>query len=760
MRQKVTRLFLSAILFYMWDGYADTVFVIPSPIVGVSAFLPPILGLAWGPVGVLGVAAGAFFSHFAVSLNVVVAAVAAYLPYRLWHTFFLDESRPVFSFDSKSLIKFVFISAVTVVLTSLVTGLMTADDEIAALFEGSNLQLHSHLEYAGVLFLNDFNIAIFFGVPIFITLISCRYNFYIPSRVGIRQTKTYEANRLALLLLFGFFLALFFVLNVSGVIYDLDRMDTWLRFSGEILTVMNLTLSALSFMLIKYRHSIMTNLMMMELATIFIAAFMLGSISFVALSRTVDENADNDLQKMSVIYRERLAHAFNDTIMAVGSMTRLAADDMESYDRLKGDAAYRQSYLARAEQEFRAIAENSAGSVGYYIQLPEELGNDGFLCVRNPKKWGAILPSFTNHASDRQLNRYHNPQEQYMAKWSEPYKNEETGRYMISYVVPLEKNGQFVGLVGMDIDFDYIIHEIQRMAVYEHGVVCLLDKNGTVLYSSQPNADSVINKRGFYETETYLSTGTWLRISASAHDIYADRNNMLIHFVVVMLFIVIIVSFFSLWLAKKGIRPLILITEAARNIAAGDLNVKLPHEAKNELGVLIESIEEMVSKLEIYVYRDKLTGLRNAAAYIRKTDDLDRQTGNGQVPAYAVVVFDANFLKRINDTYGHEAGNELIRRAARNICEVFAHSPVFRIGGDEFTAILEHHDYEHRDELLTAFDEKSAADGFEVNGENLPVSVARGIGIYKEGMTYAAVFQQADEAMYRHKAELKAKMKK
>ncbi|MBQ7478520.1 MAG: diguanylate cyclase, partial [Selenomonadaceae bacterium] len=74
---------------------------------------------------------------------------------------------------------------------------------------------------------------------------------------------------------------------------------------------------------------------------------------------------------------------------------------------------------------------------------------------------------------------------------------------------------------------------------------------------------------------------------------------------------------------------------------------------------------------------------------------------------------------------------------------------------DEFVAILEHHDYEFRESLLASFDKIIAGEQFEADGDILPVSVARGMGVYQPGMDYAAVFRQADEAMYENKAKVK-----
>ena len=72
-----------------------------------------------------------------------------------------------------------------------------------------------------------------------------------------------------------------------------------------------------------------------------------------------------------------------------------------------------------------------------------------------------------------------------------------------------------------------------------------------------------------------------------------------------------------------------------------------------------------------------------------------------------MVVCDVNGLKKINDTLGHKAGDEYIRKAFEMICDIFQHSPVYRTGGDEFVVILTGRDYIIRKELVLALHDRS-----------------------------------------------------
>ena len=344
------------------------------------------------------------------------------------------------------------------------------------------------------------------------------------------------------------------------------------------------------------------------------------------------------------------------------------------------------------------------------------------------------------------------------ATWIEPYVDAVTHFYVISYVAPLFLDDEFIGVVGMDIDFNFIVQELRRMSIYDYGYVYIMDRNNKVLYHrDQPQGEQFQPNPEFQEIDVYLMNGMWLGIATPLSKVYDDRNRILMHLIAAIIIVAMVISVGSIALASKAIKPLAGMTEAAKRIASGDLNVKISYESGNELGILVRSIREMAAKLEVYVYRDKLTGLRNAAAYIAKSSELDEQIKTNPALNFGVVIFDANFLKKINDNYGHDAGNELIRHAAQVICKVFENSPVYRIGGDEFAAILESSDYENRQELLQLFDKKIAEENFQMAGDIINVSVARGLGIYERGMNFADVAKKADVAMYNHKSAIKSK---
>lgn len=165
---------------------------------------------------------------------------------------------------------------------------------------------------------------------------------------------------------------------------------------------------------------------------------------------------------------------------------------------------------------------------------------------------------------------------------------------------------------------------------------------------------------------------------------------------------------------------------------------------------------QKLGEVHLKAYKDSLTGLRNKGAYMEEVDDLNQRIANGESSEFGVVVFDLNSLKEINDSQGHKEGDRYIIEAARMICDQFKHSPVFRIGGDEFVAVLGGEDYQNREELIKAFE-----DQIDRNQQTDDIVIASGIAVFhpEKDNGYQPVFERADRRMYARKKKLKKKKK-
>ena len=172
----------------------------------------------------------------------------------------------------------------------------------------------------------------------------------------------------------------------------------------------------------------------------------------------------------------------------------------------------------------------------------------------------------------------------------------------------------------------------------------------------------------------------------------------------------------------------------------------------------LESAQNEVVRMNQLANKDALTGIRNKMAYDEELKKLTWEMESGQ-DRFGLAIVDLNFLKRINDTFGHDKGNVAIRKLCYIICHVFAHSPVFRIGGDEFAIILKGSDYENVDALIAEYYEQEAKMARDETLEYWEkISAAIGYSLFDRMLdsSVESVFKRADAAMYEKKRQMKA----
>ena len=156
---------------------------------------------------------------------------------------------------------------------------------------------------------------------------------------------------------------------------------------------------------------------------------------------------------------------------------------------------------------------------------------------------------------------------------------------------------------------------------------------------------------------------------------------------------------------------------------------------------------------------DALTGVRNKTAFDSEAASLEAAIEGGAA-RFGLVMIDLNDMKKTNDTFGHERGDEMIKALSSMICEAFPGDPVFRIGGDEFVVVA-------KDEQSVKI-ERSVADFNEMvkessGNESLApwerVSAAAGYALFdpERDNKVSAVLRRADEAMYENKRRMKNK---
>ena len=169
--------------------------------------------------------------------------------------------------------------------------------------------------------------------------------------------------------------------------------------------------------------------------------------------------------------------------------------------------------------------------------------------------------------------------------------------------------------------------------------------------------------------------------------------------------------------------------------------------------------EHMVKDLNRKAFVDALTSVRNKAAFYEYIDNLQEQVDSGELKDFAIGIFDCDDLKQINDQNGHDKGDIYLRTASQLICRIFTHSPVFRIGGDEFAVILQNDDFENQEELAKTFEQAQKEVTASAGHKWEEVHMAFGLADYDSVLDKSAneTAHRADKKMYDNKRLIKSK---
>ena len=277
--------------------------------------------------------------------------------------------------------------------------------------------------------------------------------------------------------------------------------------------------------------------------------------------------------------------------------------------------------------------------------------------------------------------------------------------------------------------------------------------------------------------------GELIAISAvdiSMNDVIANQYRFLIMAALAFLLLTILVCVAAIYLVNRFIiKPVNVLTEAAAQYSHNKKAFsELDISRNDELGILAASMANMEKEINGYVSNleqttndliqarehaeqmniaaniDALTKVRNKRAY-----DIEAARLNESTKPYAIAMIDLNGLKKINDTYGHEEGDVSINTVCQIICRTFKHSPVFRVGGDEFIVVLENTDFENCDSLIKDFSDEIQRNASDESLEVWRrVTAAVGCAVYDpdKDKNAESVLKRADAEMYENKKAMKA----
>ena len=365
--------------------------------------------------------------------------------------------------------------------------------------------------------------------------------------------------------------------------------------------------------------------------------------------------------------------------------------------------------------------------------------------------------------------------------WLPPYITDNLDVRVISYNVPVYWNDRFVGVIGIEIDYSTMAEQVDHISLYDNGYAFINDAEGNLIYHphidvpslaepiKSPDglpSDNLFFRYTFDGVEKQgvclpLSNGMRLNVAVPVSEINALWQRWINQIFIIAIVLIVVAIFVTMRFSDRITKPLRKLTEVAEKINDGDYDSRLDYGGNDEVGVLTNTFNRLTAHLKTYItdlnnlaYADALTSVHNKGAFDLYTARMQTEMDvSDEKPEFAICIFDCNNLKTVNDQNGHDKGDIYLKTTCELICDVFDHSPVFRIGGDEFAVILQNVDYKNRDALLNRFDKAELERRSEAEVSWEQVDVAKGMAVYDPELDENVndVVRRADRAMYENK---------
>ena len=535
--------------------------------------------------------------------------------------------------------------------------------------------------------------------------------------------------------------------------------------------------------------SLRTKITLMMVILIIIVLSISTFLTEMFIRRTEHRKSDQLILLLCETGERNLDYYFNSVQKSVRNIASFVEADI---DGLEDDKLARHMETARSYFDIQASKTN--GVLTYYYRVDPEVSKKvkGF--------WYTDLDGegFTEHevtditlydtTDTSALVWFTVPKYKGESVWLPPYITDNLDKRVISYNVPIYYRGTFVGVVGIEVDYTTMAEQVDSIKLYSNGYAFLSDAEGNLFYHPRIDVTQLTKDtmpavpEGLVSENTFvsysfegqekeaawlsLSNGMRLNVTVPLSEAEGDWQKLVYNIMIVALEVLVVASVFVMFFTRRITKPIEELIEAADQVDKGNYDITLTYDKGDEVGRLTRTFKQLtahmkenISDLNKKVYIDALTSVRNKGAYSDYIAELQRrmEETSGNI-MFAVGVFDCDDLKKINDMYGHEKGDIYLKTASRLICRVFQHSPVFRIGGDEFSVILQNEDFYNREALVKVFNKGMVEACAAAKNPWEEIHVTLGLVTYDsaDDGTVIDVVRRADKTMYDNKRARKA----
>lgn len=262
----------------------------------------------------------------------------------------------------------------------------------------------------------------------------------------------------------------------------------------------------------------------------------------------------------------------------------------------------------------------------YLMMLPNKTGGLYELWYKREAS-GKSIKLEANNSSDALSTEISNLLKN-AGKWTNPYYDTDLKQTMISYVIPIRKNGEVIGILGVDLDFDYFAKRVENIVLYDTGYGFLLDENLNFLVHKE-----YVNKENIAEVENgalsdlarvlkedkaglldyvyrgdekllgfqKLSNGWILCLAPQYAEAFAVVESYLKNVIKISAINMLLVFCVAYVVAKSISKPIIRLKEAFEITAKGNLSHRAEVYSVNEIGVAAQAYNQMLNKIQLLI---------------------------------------------------------------------------------------------------------------------------------------------------------------
>lgn len=265
--------------------------------------------------------------------------------------------------------------------------------------------------------------------------------------------------------------------------------------------------------------SIKTKIIVTVILCSLVSTFICGAISIVNSVSTSYEDSQQEMQLKCVSQSDELDTMMQNVSQSVEMVYSIAVAKLEHAASFRTSRDYVDTYTKQMLPILMQSAQNTKGALTAYIRYNPEFTEptSGLFLTRNnsDSEFESVTPtdfSMYDPSDVEHVGWYYIPVQNGKETWMEPYLNSNIGVYMISYVIPIEVDGESIGIIGMDIDFSEFTNTIDSLSIFDSGYGFLVNESGKVMYhkdleigSNLADADSglqaVVDALGNEQTE-------------------------------------------------------------------------------------------------------------------------------------------------------------------------------------------------------------------------------------------------------------------